>query len=231
MRIARFVLGIGLVAALAACGEMPGKAPFEAMPGGEVSRAAASALDRPVTPLPGMQAPFRQGSMKLVAYEFRVPEALSVSEANLYLPIADIVWRGDAYGNRKQQVAAMFRSSLEKARANAPANGRPVKAIITLHKFHSLTEKARYTTGGIHTVVFDTTIVDAETGAVLVDGRKTRADLKGYGGRRAMLAERQGLGMKVRLMAHLDRVMAAEVSTAGGWRDKGRKLTRALNQI
>lgn len=230
MRIARFVLGLGMMAALAACGEMPGRAPFEAMPGGEVTRASTLQMER-AAPVAPREAPVLQGGMKLVEYEFRVPEALSVSEANLYLPIADIVWRGDAPGNRKQQVAAMFQASLEKARAGAPAEGRPVKAIITLHKFHSLTEKARYTTGGIHTVVFDTTLVDAATGAVLVQGRRTRADLEAFGGRRAMAAERQGLGMKVRLMAHLDRVMAAEVSTAGGWRDKGRTLTRALDQI
>ena len=45
----------------------------------------------------------------LAGVEVDVPRSLSVSEANRIYPFADIVWRGEARGDRYEQVAAIFR--------------------------------------------------------------------------------------------------------------------------
>lgn len=247
----RAVAALALAVGLSACGtSMPGKAPFEALPRDasaaqmsfasgsapvqaptqpETTRAAVSLSDAPVGSEPAdVLASFTP--YHLTSFEIRVPEELTVSEANLYYPMADIVWRDDPYGNRKQQVAAIFQNSLTKARG-ANLDGTAVRAIITLSKFHSLTEKTRYTIGGWHEIRFTVTLVDAKTGAVLVNERPVRADLNGLGGRRAILAERQGLGQKERISAHLDRVILAELTQPGGWARKDAALNRALDQI
>lgn len=253
----RLVAALALAAGLSACGtSMPGKAPFEALPRDasaaqmsfasssapvqtpvqamaptrpETTRAAVSLSDAPLGSEPAdVLASFTP--YHLTSFEIRVPEELTVSEANLYYPMADIVWRDDPYGNRKQQVAAIFQNSLTKARG-ANLDGTAVRAIITLSKFHSLTEKTRYTIGGWHEIRFTVTLVDAKTGAVLVNERPVRADLNGLGGRRAILAERQGLGQKERISAHLDRVILAELTQPGGWARKDAALNRALGQI
>jgi len=54
----------------------------------------------------------------VVDYSVRVPSNLTISEANSYYPVADIVWRGDALGDRHMQVAKIFQDSLERAIPN-----------------------------------------------------------------------------------------------------------------
>ncbi len=168
--------------------------------------------------------------MQLVDYAITVPEELTISEANLYYPIADIVWRGEPYGDRKEQIGQIFQESLKRARAQA-VDGRPVKAEITINRFHSVTEKTRYTVGGVHSISFFVTLRDARTGEVLVDMRKVKADLNALGGQRARRADMQGLTMKARIETHLARVLAVELTVPGGWADQGRMMTRAIDQI
>ncbi len=242
MKVARVALGMMMMAGLAACGAAPGKAPYERLPAeAEMHRAAMAPVGAPqamsfaateaVPASLSVEAPAAvDTSYRLASFEVRVPKDLTVSEANLYYPLADIVWRGDAYGNRKEQVASFFQNSLEKARG-LPGEGRAVKAEITLKRFHALTEKTRYTVGGVHNIVFLMTLTDAQTGQVLVRDREVTADLKGFGGRRAMEAERQGLTQRVRIQHHLDRVIQAEVTRPGGWGRKDRALERAVDQI
>ena len=86
-------------------------------------------------------------------------------------------------------------------------------------------------TGGVHSITFYVTVVDAVTGETLIDQRKVKADLNGLGGRRAMAAERQGLTMKERIQRHLSRVIAAELTHPGGWKQVGSGLSRGIDQI
>ena len=83
-----------------------------------------------------------------------VPRALKVSERNSYLPRGDIVWREDPIGDRHAQVQTIVQDAI--VRGVTPLNG-PVKADveIVVQRFHALTEKARYTTGGVHSITFD----------------------------------------------------------------------------
>ena len=150
-------------------------------------------------------------SMQLVDYEVRVPETLRVSEANLYYPPGDIVWRGEPMGDRYAQVKAIFDTSLDRA-GRAVAGDIPVMARIEVKRFHAISEKARYTVGGMHSIAFDLTFLDAGTGLPVVPTYQVRADLQGYGGKQAMLAEARGVTQKYRITRHLTDVLAQELA-------------------
>jgi len=139
---------------------------------------------------------------RLADIRFAVPENLSVSEANSYYPIADIVWRGDPHGDRGQQIAAMF-DSAARAAAQGINGSTPVILDITLVRFHGVTERTRYTVGGVHAIRFDLTVLDARNGAILEPTRRVDADLRALGGMEAIRADQQGQTQKVRVTAHL----------------------------
>ncbi|WP_300513481.1 DUF6778 family protein [Aliiroseovarius sp.] len=140
-----------------------------------------------------------------------VPETLKVSEANRFYPGGDIVWRGEPYGNRYEQVRAIFETGMGNgiARLSGP---QAVVVDIEVERFHSVTERTRYTVGGVHSIRFLMTVRDAETGVVLEPARSVAADLKAYGGQAAMRAEAMGRGQKVRLVEHLEKVILAELT-------------------
>lgn len=152
--------------------------------------------------------------LALTGFTVKVPVSLRVSEANLFYPVADIVWRGDPRGNRHEQVGAIFADSLQGAQ-DMRRGTRPVTAEVEVKRFHSLTEKTRYSVGGVHSIRFELTLRDAATGELLVAPRNIRADLKGYGGETALRAEAQGLTQKLRITRHLANVIAAELRQVG----------------
>ncbi len=139
-----------------------------------------------------------------------VSDSLSVSEANIYLPSADIVWREDFYGDRHEQVAAIFKAGMMRGVKDMDG-AQAIYVDIEVKRFHSLTERARYTVGGIHSIKFILTLRDAKTGALIADPRLIKADLKAYGGKRAVAAEHRGLTQKVRITAHLAKVIKREI--------------------
>ena len=140
-----------------------------------------------------------------------VPETLSVSEANLYYPTSDIVWREDRGGDRHAQVKAIVSQAAELGTAGM--NGRqPVIVDIQLDRFHSLSEKARYSVGGIHNIVFRMAVRNANSGAFIIEPYQINTDLRAFGGARAIEAEREGQTQKVRIIGHLSQVIAEELS-------------------
>jgi hypothetical protein len=169
----------------------------------------ATDLDRPAagaqTALPAVQ---------VVETRVIVSRKLQVSEANSYYPSGDIVWRGDAYGDRHAQIEAILSDSLAMAR-NGHRGSVPAVVEVELLRFHALTEKTRYSVGGVHAIRFNLTLRDPRTGAALAPTRTIRADLKEYGGDRAIQAERQGLTQKVRVTRHLANVLRAELERPG----------------
>ncbi|MFD2739413.1 DUF6778 family protein [Sulfitobacter aestuarii] len=138
-----------------------------------------------------------------------VPRSLEVSEANRYYPSGDIVWREDPIGDRHAQVKTIFEDAL--AAGTADLKGRPVVLDVEVTRFHALTEKTRYSVGGIHSIKFLLTVRDARSGAVLAPTREIEADLRGYGGKRAIAAEQRGETQKVRISAHLGNVIRAQL--------------------
>ncbi|MBL8561747.1 MAG: hypothetical protein JNN06_05650, partial [Gemmobacter sp.] len=141
-----------------------------------------------------------------------VPQSLRVSEANVFYPIADIVWRGEPMANRHNQVRAIVSEGIGRGVA-AMHNGRPVGVDVEVTRFHSLTEKTRYTFGGVHSVKFILTVRDLATGGVIDGPRAVVADVKGSGGAQAIAEEQMGRTMRVVITEHLAAVIARELST------------------
>lgn len=155
-------------------------------------------------------------SFALTGYSVNVPTTLKVSEKNSYYPGGDIVWRGDPYGNRYEQVGALFEDAITLG-ASDLQGAMGVIVEIELKRFHALTEKTRYSVGGIHSIEFVMTIRDPETGAIVRGPREIKADLVGYGGSKALQAEARGLTQKYRITNHLARVIRDEMTLATGW--------------
>lgn len=183
----------------------------------------------PFDPGPNVQAPQAQ-SVQIVDYSVRVPRSLRVSEANRYYPGGDIVWRGEPLGDRHQQVADIFKDGIEKLRTDT-ATGLPVTVEIEVKRFHALTEKARYTVGGVHAITFDLTVRDAATGRVMVPTRTIRADLDAFGGARAIAAERNGITQKYRITNHLAYVLNEELTVPGGYQHASRGVMGLINEL
>jgi hypothetical protein len=140
-----------------------------------------------------------------------VPQALTTSEANVFVPIADIVWRGDPMGDRRQQVAAIFEDAAAGATSGL-TQGQGVILSLEVTRFHGLTEKARYMTGGNYAMHFLMTLRDAETGILLMRPRPIVADIKCAGGMRAIAEDNAGRTEKVVVSERLISVLQAELT-------------------
>ncbi|MBO9402020.1 DUF6778 family protein [Shimia sp. R9_3] len=169
-------------------------------------------------------------SYQMASFEVSVPRRLRVSEANMYYPGGDIVWRGDGYGDRYKQVQAIFEEGLRIG--GGPLEGaRSVSVQIEVTRFHALTEKTRYTVGGVHSIEFVMTIVDAQTGTVLRGPKPIKASLVGYGGQKAVAAEARGLTQKYRITQHLAYVLREELTKAEGFVPPSRGATKTITPL
>lgn len=193
MRIIRIVALLGTVLGLSAC------------VGGEVSRNA---------PLDGPRLATKAPPLAVREVNVAVPRSLQVSEGNAYIPNADIVWRGEPFGDRHQQVANIFGDAMNLGLRDFD-RGRPVELDITVTRFHSLTERARYTTGGWHSMSFLLAVRDAETGAYVMPPHEVQATINAYGGARALKAEREGITQRVRIVDHLAKTIRRELLASG----------------
>ncbi len=168
-----------------------------------------------------------QPEISVASYNIKVSRGLRVSEANSYYPMGDIVWRGDPVGDRHEQVARIFDTAMTSAAEQADG-ALPAEVDIEVLRFHALTEKTRYTIGGVHSIKFVMTLRDPETGATIMPPRTVVADLKAYGGSRALAAERQGRTQKLRITRHLQNVIQQELVKPGSTTDKVTQLVEGL---
>lgn len=152
--------------------------------------------------------------VKVESFQVRVPQSLRVSEANTYYPSGDIVWRGDPMGNRHQQIKAIFDQSI-MAGVKGTDGVVPVIMDIEVTRFHALTEKARYTVGGVHSIEFKLSFLNPETRQPVAPTRMIKADLKAFGGARAIHAEQNGVTQKLRITSHLVSVIRNELGGSG----------------
>ncbi|MCV2891503.1 DUF6778 family protein [Lentibacter sp. XHP0401] len=141
-----------------------------------------------------------------------VSRDLRVSEAEVFYPVADIVWRGDERGDRYEQVGAIFNESAKVATQDLKGDV-PARIEIDVLRFHSVTDKTRYTVGGTHSISFLLSVKDPESGLDLVAPRKIKSDLHAFGGQEAIAADARGETQKVRVSAHLASVIRQELST------------------
>jgi len=158
----------------------------------------------------------------------RVPDSLKVSEQNLYYPSGDIVWRGDPPGDRRLQVKAIFEEGIGRGTAtlSGPAT---VDLDVEVLRFHALTQKARYSIGGVHSIKFAVTLMDPDTGEPVVPSRIVQADLEAYGGEEAIQAEEQGFTQKYRITNHLANVIVTELSDPEGYVNANLGILQTIN--
>jgi hypothetical protein len=166
--------------------------------------------------------------LKISNVTIRVPETLVVSEENRYYPSGDIVWRGDPPGDRRAQVKAIFEDGI--GRGTATLDGSTAYNLdIEVLRFHALTEKARYSIGGIHSITFQVTLTDPATGATVGEPRIVQADLPGYGGDEAIAADAQGFTQKFRITNHLANVIVVELTDPEGYSNARLGVLQTIN--
>jgi hypothetical protein len=201
MRAVHPMLMIGAALALSACAG--GQSVTR---GNEAAPVGFSVVE---TATPGAQVLAPRYNVQEVRVE--VPPGLRVSEANRFYPIADIVWRGEPAGDRYEQVRAIFLDAFGFGTSGMTV-GQGVIVEATVQRFHALTEKTRYTVGGVHAIHFDLTVRDAATGAVLKGPRLVRVDVPAWGGRRALEEERAGRTQRVVIVEGLAQAIRRELS-------------------
>ena len=160
-----------------------------------------------------------------------VPDTLRVSEANSYYPGGDIVWREDPPGDRHAQVRAIFEAALQDGVAQMPRGAVPAVLDVTVTRFHALSEKARYTIGGVHAVQFEFVLRNPDTGEAYGAPKFVKADFKAFGGQKAINAEREGITQKLRISEQLSNVIRTELQDPDGYHAQALGLMGALNQI
>lgn len=214
---ARIVTGISATLALFACSpaEMPSR---------------GLAMDATLAAPMQMAAPnaaTAQPHYNVVAIDTLVPHELLVSEADIYLPIADIVWHGDPEGDRYAQIEAIFDAALGRATQDM-TTGRDVRVVVQVEKFHGVTPKTRATVGGNFAMHFYLTVLDANTAEVLDGPRLITADTHASGGVRALREEQRGITQKVVVTERLVQVLDAELAKPGVPNDSyDLRITRA----
>lgn len=144
-----------------------------------------------------------------------VPRELRVSENNSYYPNADIVWRGDPVGDRHAQIEEIFQTAATQA-AGELGGARDVIAVIDVVRFHGVTERTRFSVGGVYNMVFNLGIYDGQTGLVIETPRQLTANLPAPGGQAALQLEQAGQTEKVRVLNYLTFFIQQELSTPAG---------------
>jgi hypothetical protein len=192
-KIVKYIAGLALALSVTAC------ASTENVSRNKVLEAVPQAIEQEKT------------AYKVQQLSVTVPGELTVSEANRFLPMSDIVWREDPLGDRKQQVQSILANAIAQG-VSKVEEGRPVTMEVRMNKFHALTEKARYTTGGRHNINFDYVLRDATTGVPIADAKNVDVKFKAYGGARAVSAMAHGDTQKVRITKHIQNLMYLEMS-------------------
>ena len=160
--------------------------------------------------------------------EVIVPDSLSVSEMNSYMPNADIVWHGDPARDRRAQVAAIFRKAI--AGGTSDLRGKqPVTLRVVVTQFHALTPKARGMGGnvGVHDIRFDAQIFNSRTGEALSEKFPIKADIAALVGQDAADADARGYTQKVEITDHLVTVFR---NWLGGYGDDPRNAFSRLGR-
>lgn len=199
----RLAVSTVLLAALAACA-----GPRTAAPGGDAAGVtlATTGGGRPAQGVQKVQTPLQVSEVTVT-----VPRSLRVSEAEVFYPLADIVWRGDPRGDRYAQIEAIYAAASTEAVIPLD-HGLPVVAEIEVTRFHGVTDKTRYTVGGVYALHFLLTIRDAATGEVLSGPRPVVASLPAPGGRKAIAQDYAGITQKQLVTERLTTVIREELA-------------------
>lgn len=186
MKAVRIILALGLTIGLSACGTSDvasRNAPLSTADL-ELSNSAAPKRLYLVT----------QYNVREIRVD--VPRSLKVSEANMFYPMADIVWRGEPRGDRYSQVHSIFTDAFGMGTSKMK-NGPEVLVDVSVKRFHGVTEKTRYTVGGVYNMVYDLTVRDAQSGAIIEGPREVVVSTPASGGSAAIQEEQAGRTQRV----------------------------------
>lgn len=148
---------------------------------------------------------------RLAELNFAAMAGVTISEENNLYPQADIVWHGDVPGDRIAQIGALFHAAAARNMAGTINGIKPVTVEITLVRFHGLTRRARFSTGGVYHIVFDMTLRDYRSGAVIEPARRIVTNLEAWGGNANARRDAQGVTEKARVADFLTSVLADQL--------------------
>lgn len=152
------------------------------------------------------------------------PDSRRVSEDNVLVPMADIVWHGEPQGDRRLQVAAIVAEGVQRAAAPL-AGSRPVEIHIAVDRFHGVTPAAiNSSPGAVHDIAFRAAVVDRHTREILVPPVRIDAAIIAHTQRMAVLSRLDGETERQRIVDHV-----AEV--AAGWLGTGPDARRRFMSI
>lgn len=169
-------------------------------------------------------APVPAEDWRVAAVEVTVPRTLSVSEAEVFVPRADIVWREDPAGDRYAQVAALMHEAVTRGAAGLKG-ARPVRLEVTLTRFHAMTFLAETRApAGVHDVEFDIVARDARTGEVLAGPEHVEASFPAMTGAAMARARLEGQSQKSQISDHVARTIA-------GWLGAGPDVRTTFSSV
>lgn len=144
---------------------------------------------------------------RLSSVEVTAPRTLVVSEAETFIPAADIVWREDPRGDRYAQVEKIIQNAIARGAAGLPGS-RPVVIRATMTRFHAMTFLAETKApGGTHDIEFNMSIADARTGAVLFGPTLVEASFPAMTGEQMARARVAGQSQKSQITNHVARTI------------------------
>lgn len=143
-----------------------------------------------------------------------VPPNLTVSDANTLAPDADIVWHGDAPGDRRAQVAAVMRQGV-MAGARDLHGPRKVTLSVVVREFHAVTPitERTFQHSGVNDIRYVIQPFDARTGEALAPAEEIEADMPALVGDEERRAAAQGSTQKSRIVSHIAAVTAGWLGT------------------
>ncbi len=132
-----------------------------------------------------------------------VPDSLSVSNDNTYAPMADIVWHGEPFGDRRAQVAAILDEGLTVGTRDL-RGPRPVTMTARVLTFHGVTPSAvARAPAAVHNIRYVLRVFDAQTGEPLIENQTISADLEANVGTAAIAAAINRESQRQRVVAHI----------------------------
>lgn len=142
-----------------------------------------------------------------------IPDDLTVSEANVIAPNADIVWHGEERGDRREQVRAIMKEGISQG-ARGLRGSRPVIIAVQLQQFHAVTPRAvDVAPSAVHNIKYYMQVLDARSGQPLTAPQLVSADLDANVGNAAVIAAMRGDTQRVRIVRHLAAVTAGWLGT------------------
>ncbi|GLK65478.1 hypothetical protein F8A10_03640 [Paracoccus kondratievae] len=148
--------------------------------------------------------PAQTANWRVASVEVAVPETLTTSEQNTYVPDFDIVWHGEPAGDRRAQVAAIVKEGIEKGASGLRGKNR-VRIVATLSQFHAITPVVRENlqSSGVHNIHYTVQVFDARTGAALTEPQPIKAELPALVGQAGDAADARGQTQRVQIVNHI----------------------------